>query len=257
MTSYTIACATNDKAVLESNLLVSSLGLLSAKFAIVSGSASASHAYQSVLGSSNSDIVIFAHQDVFLPDEWLVTLDLWLQRLEAIDPNWGVVGTYGVTHSGERVGFIYSSGLQSILGSDFNLPIRVRTLDEVILIVRRESCLGFDPTLPGFHMYGTDICLEAERRGLSNYIVPCFAIHNSNGIRQLPYSFWQACRFIRNKWRDRLPIVSPCTVVSRYPVSTAKQMLQRFVLFYLKGKAPGRRVADPSKLYLQLKPSLR
>ena len=46
------------------------------------------------------------------------------------------------------------------------LPPQVATLDELLLIVRRDSGLRFDPEL-GFHLYGADICLQASEQGLA------------------------------------------------------------------------------------------
>ena len=46
------------------------------------------------------------------------------------------------------------------------LPARVATLDELLLIVRRDAGLRFDPDL-GFHLYGADICLQASEQGLA------------------------------------------------------------------------------------------
>ena len=46
------------------------------------------------------------------------------------------------------------------------LPAQVATLDELLLIVKRDSGLRFDPEL-GFHLYGADICLQAIEQGLA------------------------------------------------------------------------------------------
>jgi hypothetical protein len=46
------------------------------------------------------------------------------------------------------------------------LPASVSTLDELLLVIPSSTHLRFDPDL-GFHLYGADICLTAQERGLA------------------------------------------------------------------------------------------
>ena len=64
----------------------------------------------------------------------------------------------------ERIGWVVDRGRTLRDGSE--LPAPVATLDELLLIVRRDSGLRFDPDL-GFHLYGADICLQASEQGLA------------------------------------------------------------------------------------------
>jgi hypothetical protein len=64
----------------------------------------------------------------------------------------------------ERIGWVVDRG--RMLRDGPELPARVATLDEVLLVVRRDSPLRFYPAL-GFHLYGADICLQAAERGLA------------------------------------------------------------------------------------------
>jgi GT2 family glycosyltransferase len=172
------------------------------------------------------------HQDVFLPPTWAADFAAALDHLNKLDPNWGVLGVWGLTVQGGGVGHVYSTGLQMTLGSPFVTPIPVASLDEVMLVVRRDAGLRFDQDLPGFHLYGTDICLQAEQRGLGCYAVPSFCLHNSNGLHCLPRSFWKAYFYMRRKWRSQLPLQTPCIRISRglspvicYGLWKARQLL--------------------------------
>jgi glycosyltransferase involved in cell wall biosynthesis len=243
--TFTIISAVNDSKVLESCLLRSP-DVLPLEKITQTGFSSASAAYNRALEKATGQILIFVHQDVYLPPGWLQRLQWTIQQLESTDPDWGVLGVCGLTERGELCSWVYSSGLGAVVGKPFPAPLRVRTLDEVLLVIRKASGLRFDERLHGFHMYGTDICLEAEKRGLRNYAVPCFLYHNSNGIRNLPWAFWQACHHIRRKWWSRLPVRSPCTVVTRWPIGTIRQMTERFLLFNLKRRTVGKRVANPA-----------
>ena len=244
--------ASNDEGVLASCLLASPELEPGLEVSVQRGAMSAAQAHNRGLAATNAEIVVFAHQDVFLPPGWLVSFHTALEWLQERDPQWGVVGVYGMTHYGEARGWAYSTGLGEVLGGAFSTPEPVRTLDELLLVVRRASGLRFDERLPGFHMYGTDICLEAEQCGLRNYVVPCFTLHNSNGLRRLPWPFWRACLHV---WRTRqncLPVQSPCVSLTRTRFGLAKRALRSWLYASLRQQGVGRRVADPAALYARL-----
>src|ERR1700722_4555641 len=64
----------------------------------------------------------------------------------------------------ERIGWVVDRG--RMLRDGPELPAQVATLDELVLVVRGDSGLRFDPAL-GFHVYGADICLQARELGLA------------------------------------------------------------------------------------------
>ncbi len=66
---------------------------------------------------------------------------------------------------------------------------RASVLDELLLVIRRSSGLSFDDGLPSFHLYGADICLQAQMGGMKSYIITAFCIHNSNGVRYLSLEY--------------------------------------------------------------------
>jgi hypothetical protein len=245
---FAVVVASNDVAVLN-NSLMRSPEISSKEVVIRRNFASASQAYNSGIDSSTAEIVVFAHQDVFFPDGWFRSVTESINRLSAIDPNWGVLGIYGISLSGEGTGHLYSTGLQRVLGHPFEKPVEISSLDEVVLIVRRSSGLRFDEQLPGFHLYGTDICLESRRAGLKSYAISAFCIHNSNGLGHLPSSYSRALFYMRDKWRQYLPIRTPCMVISRWGIPLMRHYLES--LFSLNRKA-GMRCDDPSALYARL-----
>lgn len=252
--TFSFVVASNDHRVLSTCLLSSpDLQAASApEISVQENPESASKAYNRGIESTQGDFIIFAHQDLHLPAGWLTRLASEINLIEQTDPNWGVLGLWGVDGLGQYAGWTYSSGLGKVLGGPQSAPHPVRTLDEVLLVVRRSSGLRFDEKLSGFHMYGTDICLAAEAKGMRNYAVSCFAVHNSNGIRQLPWAFWTACWFIRRKWAAELPIHSPCTTVKRWPVGILLQMSRRYLQYSVGKKPVGRRAADPRTVLLKI-----
>lgn len=246
--SVAFVAACNDDAVLAACLAGSPDVASGAALHVVRGASSAAEAYNEGLRRAAADVIVFAHQDVFLPPGWLTGFRAALAQLADTDPDWGVVGVYGLTLAGEPRGWVYSTGVRRLLGEAFARPQEVRTLDEVLLALRVNSGISFDDALPGYHLYGTDVCLEAERRGLHNYVVPCPVLHNSNGVRQLPAAFWRAYASVRRKWKGRLPVYAPCVLISRSPAPAVWQMIWRLVHFAVLRRKVGQRVPNPAAL---------
>ncbi len=255
--SWSLVVAANSEEVLKTNLLGSDETNYAKEVFVEWNFSSASHAYNSGLRKCTGDVVVFAHQDIFLPPGWASEMTRCLEGLSRTDPNWGVVGIFGVTESGAGVGLVYSTGLRRYVGKPFKELIPVRTLDEIILIIRRGGGLFLDDKLPGFHLYGTDLCIEAENRGMRNYVIPCFALHNSNGIKWLPRDFWRAYMYLRKKWWIKLPIITSCTKITRgcYPIF--RHFLEKGWATAVWKDRPGLRVADPKEFYeIHLKGSM-
>ena len=91
------------------------------------------------------------------------------------------------------------------------LPARVATLDELLLIVPRDTPLRFDPEL-GFHLYGADLCLQAAERGLAVVAIEAPCDHNSRSVG-LQEAFFRSAEVFARKWRHRLPVATPCVVI--------------------------------------------
>jgi hypothetical protein len=111
----------------------------------------------------------------------------------------------------ERIGWVVDRG--RMLRDGPELPAKVATLDELLLVVRRDSPLRFDPAL-GFHLYGADICLQAAERGLAVVALGALCHHNSRTIG-LPRAFYHSAEVFARKWRNRLPIATPCVIIDR------------------------------------------
>ena len=210
--SCTIVAAVNDERVLGRNLLASPAlaGHHPHQLLLRRGFGSASQAYNHALGEAEHDLVIFAHQDVYLPDTWFGDLERCLNWLSATGVKWGVLGCYGARKgTSQGVGRVYTRGLGRH-GRRLAAPEPIETLDEIVLILRRSSGLRFDPRLPHYHLYGSDICLTARQQGLQNFAFQGYCVHNTNQILILPPEFYTCYRYMRSKWADCLPIYTSC-----------------------------------------------
>jgi hypothetical protein len=178
------------------------------------GFPSASLAYNDAIEKARTDIIVFAHQDVYFPEQWLADLNRAIRHLEKSDPDWGMLGCWGVNNRGLEAGYLYSVGL-GVLGVPFDSPVKIDTLDEYVLILRKSSGLRFNEALPRFHFYGTDICMTARKNNMNCYAISAYTVHNTSyGL--LSQEFYECYWHIKRLWREFLPIQTPCIRVTQW-----------------------------------------
>lgn len=156
--------------------------------------------YQAItrLGRSpDAQYPILCHQDV-RPDRGVGAAELWrrLTELDESDPSWVVAGPAGVTATGEIIRRFVNP-----LGPPESAPAAVRasSLDECLLIFNARNTARCSPALHGFHLYGTDVCLHAERSGGSAYVLNFPITHLSEGNVDASYRAAEAR--LREQWR--------------------------------------------------------
>ncbi|PCJ70533.1 MAG: hypothetical protein COA62_08120 [Rhodobiaceae bacterium] len=213
---FDVVAAVNNEQVLNANLLASPL-LHSCRDRLVAkrGFSSAAAAYNAGLDETDGNIVVLVHQDVYFPKNWDAQLLAGIAAIEKKDPNWAIIGIYGVRPDGSHVGRVWSSGIERELGEAFDAPATVTTIDELVIVVNRRSGLRFDENLPGFHLYATDIALAAADKGRGVYVVHAPVVHNSVPVLSLSGAYVQAYKYLQKKWSHRLPIVTTVTILSR------------------------------------------
>jgi hypothetical protein len=196
---------------------------------------SASLAFNDAIRRSGNDLIAFIHQDVILPANWPAQLSRAIGHLDQIDPNWGVLGCWGVTEDANYYGHIHSNGLGT-LGRAFEQPVPVQTLDETVLILRKSSGLRFDDKLPHFHLHGSDICLEAARQGRRSYAISAFCTHNNFPYTILPREFYECYSYVKLKWVAHLPIQTSCIRITRFDFPMRWRRLQEVYLRHIRRK---------------------
>jgi hypothetical protein len=222
-------------AVFENNFAASPCleGIPLDRIIVQEGFSSASLGYNDAILKAKTDLIVFAHQDVYFPENWLADLDRSLKILGAADPDWGVLGGWGIDHRGLERGFVFSVGL-GVLGQSFEHPVAVDTLDEFILILRRSSGLRFDPTLPHFHFYGMDICMSARKNKKNCYAISALSVHNTS-YGYLSPEFFKCYWFVKKRWREFLPVRTSCIRVSAWNEDLIVRKLKLFC-FSLLGR---------------------
>ncbi len=247
----TIVVAVNDFEVLRKNFYLSP-GIKndgSYQFIFKRNYRAASLAYNEAIEEAKNEIILFIHQDVYLPEQWFASLKRSLSYFEKKNINWGVLGCFG-SRPGETdgIGRVYTTGWGTV-GREINKPEPVQTLDEIVLVIRRSSGLQFDPTLPHFHLYGTDICISAREQGLIPYVIPAFCVHNTNQLLSLPTEFYECYRHIKKRWRKYLPIHTSCIRISRFNGDIhLRRIRELYVRLRHRDAVPAPRVEDPRSL---------
>ena len=221
-----VGAATHDIAVLEKNLGLSpAIAGKKLQLLIEKDCPSASIAYNRMIDRSSAPILVLAHHDVYLPNGWDTLLRARIAEVSAFDPNWAVIAPFGVGHDLVGYGTVWSSSIGTIVGRVANGPVPVQTVDELLIVLRRPSGLRFDETLPGFHLYGTDIVQTALSRGMGAYAMSLPVVHNDGFKSHLDDSFALAYRHQSRKWRKRLPLYSPTTKISWHMLSLMRSRL--------------------------------
>ncbi len=210
----TVGACVNDPDVLRENLFASPcLDSGRHETLTVENAPSAGNGLNALIERANHELVVLAHQDVYLPSWWINRL--WQQydiARRVTGDRVGIMGVYGLSATPEGIrhcGRVVDRDF--LLDEAAPLPTPVDSLDELLLIVPKRSMLRFDRTL-GFHLYGTDACLTAKAPGMMAMCIDAPCHHDSKQGDALPPAFAHSKDVLRTKWPRALPIATPCGI---------------------------------------------
>lgn len=244
--SLMLITATNDEATLRQRLLASpDLRALAAGqqgeaqeqalrgvLRVARGAASAAQAFNPVMDELEARAaalpdgdgpqwLVWLHHDVGLPEGWMARVALKLQQAAARWPALAVAGAYGLSGHGPqavRAGAVLDRGRE--LREATPLPCPADSLDELMVAVRVGSGLRLDAAL-GWDFYATDVCLQAQARGLPCAVVEAWCEHWSSTPRSGRVAASVLRRIARSaavfeaKWAQRLPLSTPCFEIGK------------------------------------------
>jgi hypothetical protein len=166
---------------------------------------------------ARGDWLVFAHQDVaLLSPDWLARAASLLERFR---PG-GWVGVAGRTDANEFRGFLIDR--EMLLGTPFEGLVEVQTLDECLLIHRRQDGhTYFDEGLTGWHAYGVEACCRAICHGQRNYVLPLLIHHDSKSVNLAGLD--DAHAYVFRKYGDRMPRVHTSCGVVREPTKGGRR----------------------------------
>jgi len=144
---------------------------------------------------------ILCHQDL-LADRGAGLEDLLrvLGALDHRDPDWIVAGNAGVTRNGRVVRRVYDEYGDP---TGDRPPIPVVTLDENFLVFNMRHTPRTSPGLSGFHLYGTDVVLNALADGGSAYVIEFPLTHVPGGGTSANVDYGAPLRRFEAAWNPR------------------------------------------------------
>lgn len=167
---------------------------------------------------ATGEYLIMCHQDVLFNFDTRQVLDDRIAELDSLDSNWALAGNAGKTHSGHAVIRITDPLTEDISQGTF--PAKVQTLDENLLIYDRKKSIASSRQLKGFHLYGSDLCLNAEALGHSNYVIDFHLFHKSTGNPNESYFAIQKELMALHRVRKRGTVIQ--AMCSRFYVSSSR-----------------------------------
>ena len=191
-------------------------------------------AYQAIgrfIRESQGKYLIIVHQDVRCIDN-RSHLEKCLDDLGQKDNKWAICGNAGAIGYHQFVHHINNAGR---IITNTNLPARVSSLDENLLIINKAASITISSDLNGFHLYGTDLCIIADFLGYNCYVIPFMVKHLSQGnLKELSKNVDKFIDQYGKKIRSRY-VETTCTkFYLSNSVSKNKIYNSSFVFFFVK-----------------------
>lgn len=210
------------------------------------------NAYEAIrrfLSEAQGRYIIIVHQDVRCIDK-KEQLEKCLSVLTALDANWAVAGNAGGIGYHQFAHYINNAGR---IIKTTQLPAKVSSLDENLLIVKKKALLTVSADIKTFHLYGTDICIIADFLGYSCYVIPFMVKHLSLGnLKDLKKHVGEFVNLYGKKIRSRY-VETTCTKfylsnsVSKNSIYNST-VIFALVKFWQKIKFGIQRMSGPNRL---------
>jgi hypothetical protein len=169
---------------------------------------------------STGRYILIIHQDVRCIDA-KKRLEEIVEQLEAKDPLWAVAGNAGCNGYKNCFFYLKDPGNKKL---DTGLPKKVTSLDENFLLVNKKQNVTVSSSLSGFHLYGTDICINAIANGHTCYVIPFLVEHLSLGNLQ---SLKDYIPVFLQEYQPRLSNVFIQTTCTKFYLGTSQKQTNK------------------------------
>lgn len=129
----------------------------------------------SIAGNLGIDIsknryVMYIHQDIEFMDNAGYQIANLINSMDetriiagaaGVSIKYNDINEWGYCDYNNKVGVVYDENENVVWNGVESIEI-VQSLDEILLIIDKNSGLRFDIALDGFHLYGLDVCLQAR-----------------------------------------------------------------------------------------------
>ncbi len=148
-----------------------------------------------MIAQATTPYIILCHQDVTLLKHGYTELLAQLAELDHLDPDWAAAGNAGGT--GKAKYAAHFTNFESKVTKLGTLPAKVESLDENFIVLKRSANIGLSHDLSGFHLYGTDIVIQAIMRGYTSYAIDFHLHHHGEGKMDTTFYRCQAALEIK------------------------------------------------------------
>ena len=212
-----VVAVNNDKQFSEYVLASPGLKEIKVQIIPVRGSKSGAEAFYQGVQQTECPWILYCHQDVFFPEGSGQAIEKILPSLSK-DTILGFAGMVGKLNSDDVKGTgIVQSGRSGLI--DF--PSRrtdAISLDEFAIVLNRECKYKIDPKL-GWHLWGTDLCLQSAIDGCSarveRVLLTHYSSHDYIGDGGLPAEFFDSQNILIAKYHQLHTIHSLCVMWHR------------------------------------------
>ena len=193
----------------------------------------------SALVADGDDVEVFCHDDVYLPSDFLDSVDQWIEEADREWPNWGMVGNAGVPlfpmglGAHEVVRFL-ADPHGGPTGCEKTIPCQSVDGNLMIFNCKALRSKGFVmPRFSGFHLYDLVAGIETLRCGLAVLASPAlFCFHDSKGSQAGFENAWKSLGF-QNYLAERLVNRKILTVNGPVDIERPDQVTEITELFDL------------------------
>ncbi len=170
------------------------------------------------IGAATGKYLIYCHQDIVFEFDRYEQLVDRISEVDRLDPDWAILGNAGKKKNGAPALRITYSNVKNL--SVGNFPERVMTLDENFMIVKMSANIGCSNGINGFHLYGTDLCFNADQLGYSAYVINFHLLHKSAGNPDKTY--YDVQMQLMERYRVRKSGVVIQAMCSRFYISYSR-----------------------------------
>lgn len=224
-----VACV-NDDLQLAHNLLASPVFGPDSPHQLLTyrGMTSAAEGLNRGLHEAEHDLVVMIQQDIYVPSWWPERLVRQWELASAGGTPPSLAGPFGVRYregGREHVGHVVDR--DHLLRMPRELPARVDGLDELVLVLPRDTDLRVEPRV-GWHLYGTDLALTVHEAGGWTAVLdlPC---HHNSLYHDLDESYRHSEAMLATKWTRELPVVTNTSTIEEDPRDARVRDLEAFV----------------------------
>lgn len=173
---------------------------------------------------AKSEWVVCSHQDVIFPDKWLQKS---ISEIDALKDGVVIIGLVGVRSNGKLAGHVKDPHGHWKWKP---MPVPVISIDEHVILIRKNSNIHFDNNNPGFHCYGTDITLTALKNGHEAVVMDNPVVHLSKG--KIDEQFVVSSEWLLNKWGKSMNYFIPTCA----GIINKKTIINSIKIFFVKLK---------------------